>query len=80
MTDPSISTLAPLPRYAPRDPRAFALSCSRCSPWAQRTAFPWTRVRALLRFRQMWGACLGHFVGALSYIFILGDVKRMEVD
>jgi len=44
------------------------------------TAFSWSRVRALLRFRQMWGACLGQFVGALSYIFILGDVKRMEVD
>jgi ACS family D-galactonate transporter-like MFS transporter len=37
----------------------------------ERTAFSWSRVRALLRFRQMWGACLGQFGGNSTLVFFL---------
>ena len=35
------------------------------------TAFSWARVRSLLRFRQMWGACLGQFGGNSTLVFFL---------
>ena len=35
------------------------------------TRFSWARVRALLRFRQMWGACLGQFGGNSTLVFFL---------
>lgn len=35
------------------------------------TSFSWARVRALLRFRQMWGACLGQFGGNSTLVFFL---------
>ena len=35
------------------------------------TAFSWGRVRALLRYRQIWGACLGQFGGNSTLVFFL---------
>jgi ACS family D-galactonate transporter-like MFS transporter len=35
------------------------------------TAFSWARVRSLLRFRQIWGACLGQFGGNSTLVFFL---------
>jgi ACS family D-galactonate transporter-like MFS transporter len=37
----------------------------------QGTGFSWARVRALLRYRQMWGACLGQFGGNSTLVFFL---------
>lgn len=37
----------------------------------EQTAFSWARVRALLRYRQMWGACLGQFGGNSTLVFFL---------
>jgi ACS family D-galactonate transporter-like MFS transporter len=33
--------------------------------------FSWARVRKLLRFRQIWGACLGQFGGNSTLVFFL---------
>lgn len=43
------------------------------SPPAERgkTGFSWARVRALLGYRQMWGACLGQFGGNSTLVFFL---------
>ncbi len=35
------------------------------------SSFSWARVRALLRFRQIWGACLGQFGGNSTLVFFL---------
>lgn len=35
------------------------------------SAFSWTRVRSLLRHRQIWGACLGQFAGNSTLVFFL---------
>lgn len=37
----------------------------------ENSAFSWARVRALLRYRQMWGACLGQFGGNSTLVFFL---------
>ena len=36
-----------------------------------KSGFSWARVRALLRYRQMWGACLGQFGGNSTLVFFL---------
>ncbi len=36
-----------------------------------KTGFSWARVRALLSYRQMWGACLGQFGGNSTLVFFL---------
>ncbi|HEX7811041.1 MAG TPA: MFS transporter [Burkholderiales bacterium] len=36
-----------------------------------KTGFSWVRVRALLGYRQMWGACLGQFGGNSTLVFFL---------
>jgi MFS transporter, ACS family, D-galactonate transporter len=43
------------------------------SPPATRaaTSFTWARVRALLGYRQMWGACMGQFGGNSTLVFFL---------
>ena len=35
----------------------------------EQSQFSWARVRALLRYRQMWGACLGQFGGNSTLVF-----------
>ena len=35
------------------------------------SGFSWSRVRALLRYRQIWGACLGQFGGNSTLVFFL---------
>lgn len=35
------------------------------------STFSWTRVRSLLRHRQIWGACLGQFAGNSTLVFFL---------
>lgn len=36
-----------------------------------KSGFSWARVRALLAYRQMWGACLGQFGGNSTLVFFL---------
>ena len=38
---------------------------------AGKSGFSWARVRALLGYRQMWGACLGQFGGNSTLVFFL---------
>jgi ACS family D-galactonate transporter-like MFS transporter len=44
----------------------LALPASRAA-----SSFTWARVRALLGYRQMWGACLGQFGGNSTLVFFL---------
>ena len=37
----------------------------------EKSGFSWARVRALLAYRQMWGACLGQFGGNSTLVFFL---------
>jgi len=50
-----------------RDPSSEAMH----SPAADFDPFSWSHVRALLRVRQVWGACLGQFGGNSTLVFFL---------
>jgi ACS family D-galactonate transporter-like MFS transporter len=41
------------------------------APRNGQTAFSWAQVRRLLRFRQIWGACIGQFGGNSTLVFFL---------
>jgi len=79
MTDQSIPTLAPFAAIRTARPtRVRFVVLALLAVGTKNGVLLDARARAAALLADV-GACLGQFVGALSYIFILGDVKRMEV-